>query len=391
MNFKNFLNKLKKVIELVARKEIEREVKEKVKSKVQQKDEEIITEREKDDGGKTTKSLQKKKKVLEKRELEEEKLLDIKKELRKVTSKKKYREKDLNAFVEDSYKQFLQYANEYGYIVLDEKKMKNILYRMRLFKLITRDVFLDIIKKVTSDKKQKVVKEKEITDCSNYTSYFSNLFLDELRTLLSMNGANSILFAKENSYANTTKYPLNPNESSSDFRLYIYSNSSPFLKERGGMFYVKHFSTYSVVSVYDKEVVFTNRFDSSKYRVNAVDYLKSELMGREVQNSVQKRKFFAVAFSEFARKHPNSAIWGYKNVKHINRNLRFMLKPEYLNSIGSGGKSVYRSRDLIGDFFKFFVSKYSSDPRFRNCVRAEYIKDELKVLFFPRRMNVKIR
>lgn len=321
--------------------------------------------------------------------IQEKQISKIKEEARRLSERRKYKESDLKSFIDNSYKQFLTYADQYGYVVLDEKKLKNLLFRMKVFKLITGDVFLNIINQIMSKKKQKIIKKKDELECIRNVAYFCELFLNELRSQLARGGGNSILAAKEKSYANTTRFPLNPTRRmGANFKLYIYSSTSPFLKSEGGMFYVKHFEDYSLFSVHNKDVVLTNRYTTGRYRVNALEYLKDDTRGKVVHNDLSKRAFLGTAFSYFARKYRHTAIWDKQYIKQLNRRLntrfKFLLKREYLNSIGGYGVSVYRKRDLIGDFLKAFLIKHSSDPRFKNCVRVEYIKEELKVLFLPK-------
>lgn len=336
---------------------------------------------------KRKKDVEKKVKVKELRKQEEvfERRIDsLEKEVKTRAIRARYRDKELEKFVGDSYKQFLGYANQLGYVVLNENALKNILYRNKIFKLITKDVFLEIIQKVFSRKKQKILAKRSDLVCFNYVKYYSELFLNEFITQLRLGGGNSILVAKENSYSNTTKYPLNPHGNPADFKLYIFSSNSPFLKLSNGMFYVKHEQDFSYFSVFDKEIVMTNRFTKRSYRVNAIEYLKMEQQKRVVYNDVDKRRFFATAFGLFARRNKGVATKATKSMREQNKNLRFVLKKQYLNSIGIERHSVYRQRDLVGDFVKIFSRRHSSEKNFRDCIKIRYIKEDLKVVFYPK-------
>ncbi|GIW22576.1 MAG: hypothetical protein KatS3mg068_1583 [Candidatus Sericytochromatia bacterium] len=250
-----------------------------------------------------------------------------------------------------------------GFVILSLSSLKRLFSRKYFLKLLEKDDIDAIINKLED---KKIITKN---NCNQVVRKYSELFVDELINEFSK-GIQNIITGKSRSYSNVTRYPLNA-YSSSDFKLFVASADSPFLK-KGEAFILRHYKNSSVFRVSNRKLVFHNRYTGKATSMSALDLLKFYSKNTLSPNSIQKRRFFAISFKNYMLENPES------------KNQLGELKKKYLNYGGRKYFSYYKRKDIFESFLRKFVLKYGKRVDFLQCVRLEIDDTGYIVRFKPK-------
>lgn len=194
--------------------------------------------------------------------------------------------------------------------------------------------------------------------CLEQVRYYSEMFLLEFMGMLK-SGFQEIV--GEDSFSRMTSnifwYGLNNSDDPArSFKLFITSFESQLLIP-GNFVYIEHLLSKSVFRVSNKKLLLKGRLYSPDMEVNARDFVRFHNRTRVYVTTRKERAFFKRLFERYGR---------------------------HINPHGSYGHKTYTEKNILRDFFNYFIEKHSTEQNFRDCVNMRYNENVLAVIFRPK-------